>query len=423
MIRDDDGDLPLHFACCNGAPPSLLRAMTTSSLGDPASATVRNFKNRLAVDDYIEWYVDEMNDERRIDREGSDEVSEGWDEGVYDAEVEIDPDSADDADSNSDTDADCDPNNMSDSFLLPSSNRALVNSLRHFPRDAMKIFSASCGETDFRAAMYVLIHAAAMAVRNTTLHYEEQAHTESKNNVPNSSLLPIHDAVIATKYSNFPAIALAACIRWRMNDVHNEYREDNLLEEDSYGYLPLHWACGDISRLMAASGVVSSDASLRHNWSCCMPYTTSGYNPSTKQCGALARFNTMDIPCSSIEYLLECDPTAASAPTRCGSLPLHLLVADANLSADVHIPFYKTNGGSDAFCRRQPWDDIKLLLKQYPEALGTPGAKSRLYPFQVAAESSTSQSHGLVSLENTYRLIMEDPSILCQLLDNNRKKM
>ncbi len=177
-----------------------------------------------------------------------------------------------------------------------------------------------------------------------------------------------------------------------------------MLDDDSYGNWSLQWACGDVSRLMA-SGLVSGEASLRQSTrSCCMPCTTSGYNPSTNQCGALARLNIWYIPCSSIEFLLECNITAASAPTRCGSLPLYLLVSDGNLSADVHIPFNKTNGGSDAFIRQESWDDIKRLLEEYPEALGTHDAKIHLYPFHIVAQSSTRQSHRLVSLENTYRL-------------------
>mgnify|MGYP006970034552 CR=1 FL=1 len=41
--------------------------------------------------------------------------------------------------------------------------------------------------------MWVLIHAAAMAVRNSTLYNEEQSHDEVKNHIMlNGSLLPIY---------------------------------------------------------------------------------------------------------------------------------------------------------------------------------------------------------------------------------------
>ncbi|KAL3774915.1 hypothetical protein ACHAW5_009134 [Stephanodiscus triporus] len=397
MIRDDDGDLPLHFACCNGAPASLLRAMTTWPLGDPTSATVCNSKNRLAVDDYIEWYVDCMNEGRGSSRGDMEEASEGGDDSVDDGESEDGPVDVGDSDSDS----------YFDDFWLPS-NPALVNFCRRLPRDVMNVLSATCREDDLRAAMWVLIEAAAIAVGNCTLHNEEQTHDEGKKEIWMGSLLFIHAAVIATKYSNFPAIALAACIWWRKIDNDDDDGGDDLLEVDSYGYLPLHWACGDIS-LLLASGFVSNDASVDRN-RCQTSYTS----PCSLCCEALSRFNTRDIPCSSIEFLLELEPAAARAPTRDGRLPLHLLVADGYLSADVRTP-------SNDFCHRQPWDDIKLLLKEFPEALGMPDPKSNLYPFQLAAASSTRQSHGYVPLENTYRLIMEDPSFLCQLLDLSKK--
>jgi hypothetical protein len=415
MISDDDGDLPLHFACCNGAPASLLRVMTTaSSGGDPASATVRNSKNRLAVDDYIEWYADGMNDGRGMGRGETEETSEGGDEDVDDGEYEDRSDDVGDSDSGSDSDSD----DGIESFSVPS-NRALVHFSWILPRDVMEILSATCEEHDLRAAMWVLIHAAATAVRNSALHIEERIHDEGNELMPKGSLLPA--AVIATKYSNFPALALAACIIWRRIDNDDDDVGDNLLEEDSYGYLPLHWACGDIY-LLLASGPISSEASLDRR-TCHTSCTTMSHNPSNVQCGALARFNTAYIPCSIIEFLLECKPDTARTPTRDGRLPLHLLVADGNLSDDVRTPSNEViNGGGDYYISdRQPWDDIKLLLKEYPEALGTPDGKSNLYPFQVAATSSTGQIHGLASLENTYRLIMEDPSLLCQLLESNTK--
>ena len=69
------------------------------------------------------------------------------------------------------------------------------------------------------------------------------------------------------------------------------------------------------------------------------------------------------------------------------------------------------------------WDNVKLLLNEYPEALVEPDAVSGLYPFQLAAVSSSASSQDnnqsdLAQLETTYLLIMEDPSLLCQLIEN-----
>ena len=69
------------------------------------------------------------------------------------------------------------------------------------------------------------------------------------------------------------------------------------------------------------------------------------------------------------------------------------------------------------------WDNVKLLLNEYPEALVEPDVVSGLYPFQLAAVSSSASSQDnnqsdLAQLETTYLLIMEDPSLLCQLIEN-----
>ena len=67
------------------------------------------------------------------------------------------------------------------------------------------------------------------------------------------------------------------------------------------------------------------------------------------------------------------------------------------------------------------WDDVKLLLNEYPEALVEPDVVRGLYPFQLAAVSSANAQDNksdLTQLETTYLLIMEDPSLLCQLIEN-----
>jgi len=302
-----------------------------------------------------------------------------------------------------------------------------------------------------------------------------------------------------------------------------------LLEEDSYGNLPSHYACGDVSTLLP-SAERRTDAS-QHD-------TVTGLKTRN-----LVRFNTDALPHSMIEYLLLCEPSAARRRNRNGRLPLHLLVEDTKssvskdngfnleVSSDVPKPiqsfhtatfemttyqniteavyaiidmygfsrnerchfltfgnklyqseyirilvcFYQYTrqclnvicssfsvmeqggglwndiekvpyyfmwedtpieyqeickkiwyGQSESVPEKLPrhWDDVKLLLYEYPEALVEPDAVSGLYPFQLAAAVSSSASSqdnnqsDLVQLETTYLLIMEDPSLLCQLIEN-----
>ena len=73
-----------------------------------------------------------------------------------------------------------------------------------------------------------------------------------------------------------------------------------------------------------------------------------------------------------------------------------------------------------------PWDDVETLLHLYPESLAIRDPVSGLYPFQLAAaslqtsEDSTNEDcneeSDLLSLEITYRLIKEDPALLCSTI-------
>lgn len=306
-----------------------------------------------------------------------------------------------------------------------------------------------------------------------------------------------------------------------------------LLEEDSYGNFPLHYACGDISTLLPS--VEKIDAANRHS-------INDGTVTASKG-RSMVRFNTDAFPHSMIEYLLHCESSVARRRNRNGRLPLHLLVEDTKssvskdnfnleVSSDVPKPiqiFHTTTfemttfqniteavyaiidmhgfnknerchfltfgdklyqskyirvscflpvthqylnicssflsvleqGGGvwnndiekvpyyfmwedtpieyQEICKKivygqsiepeskklpRHWDDVKLLLNEYPEALVEPDAVKGLYPFQLAAAVSSSASSqdnnqsDLVQLETTYLLIMEDPSLLCQLIEN-----
>jgi hypothetical protein len=205
----------------------------------------------------------------------------------------------------------------------------------------------------------------------------------------------IHAAVIATKYFDFPILALASCLWSR---VVYEGHENMLLEEDSYAFVPLTWACAGAMQVTFyqrkhyhgdnGSNVDSISHTFgQRNRTCWRKYFV--------ECPATVRFNTMGI-CSMIEFLMSCEPDAARETTRDGMLPLHRLVADSN----------------DINWDQQEWDDIKILLKEFPESIGKPHPTNHLYPFQIAAMSS--------SITNTFLLIMEYPSLLCQLLESTR---
>lgn len=397
MICDNEGDLPLHFAACNGASPSLLHTLTT--LGSAHSTLVRNSLDRLAIDDYIEWYMDRegmLEGESTSESESEDESdgSESSSESSNSAPIEKEPE-------------------------VPLKNESHVRDIGSGSLVPFKFSSLSLvtpnWERELWDPMWVLVQAAATSI---LMHSGQQTDNEMQMQNDNSlyqtlkpSLPPIHTAVIATKYFNFPALVVHASILMSGNDKDSKNKVCRpLLEEDLNGYLPLHWACGDMYSV------------LRSN---CSSNESSGdiASPRTGQCGMLSRFNTSGLACTMIEYLLHCEPDSAHMPTREGRLPLHLLAEDGNSSviASKDSEFNKF--------RRQPWDDIKLLLKQYPEALETADAVNYLYPFQSAATPSPSspshnpcptcsdQQSDLLSLEHTYRLIMEDPSLLCQILE------
>ena len=211
----------------------------------------------------------------------------------------------------------------------------------------------------------------------------------------------ILSSVVLTKYFDFPALALVASIQMTTDT------SEALLEEDPCGLLPLHWACGNITHLLSLS---------------------EQYPVST--CKETVHWNTQ-LPCSMIRYLLHLCPESARVPTPEGRLPLHLFLDGGY---DERCRNYNQNESKQTYT----WDDVKELLIACPDALRTPDVDSHLYPFQAAAAARTSSpqsdgercvdqrgTHGvegtrLKSLEITYRLIMEDPS-LCRFIDSRHR--
>ena len=351
MISDNDGDLPLHYsACCGASSAQIIRILAMEA---PQSTLVKNNLGRLAIDDYIEWYIDSGNDNEDIRSDSS----------------EAEGDSDDSESSSSTSSNESEMQSIDDNLehqLVPPFMSGLFKLRRNW-------------KNELWSPIYVLVEAAVAAIfsRNGS----EQSNTRGQ-------LLPIHAAVVACKYAHFPALALHTTVLRSDGDINfNTEITKPLLKEDLFGYLPLRWACGDIPSLLSFD--TSNDDHVDKN-----KLVTSKH----KQ---LARFNTYTLPHSMIEYLMYVEPAAARRRTRDGRLPLHLLVEDGSSS----------------------WDDITLLLKEYPESLVEQDAVSKLYPFLVAAASSSKSSsrnnaNGLIQLENTFRLIMEDPSLLCQLIES-----
>ena len=56
LMRDDDGDLPLHFACSAGMSAPYLSLLLED---DPLAVHIPNKERKLPIDDLVEWFVDE----------------------------------------------------------------------------------------------------------------------------------------------------------------------------------------------------------------------------------------------------------------------------------------------------------------------------------------------------------------------------
>jgi hypothetical protein len=402
MIQDNEGDLPLHFACSNGANAPML-SLLTSSIGHPRSVLVRNSYGRLPIDDLIIWYVDLHG------RIGNHEADS--DDGSSDNDVDLDES---DSDSNTNQ-AEDEPSSNQDELII----RALKSMMVHSPvqnsnEDGLPSplsLTVHC-KYYFWDRMLVLIQAAAKFIT--------AAATDSLTcNLPYyvsmievSEWKPIHAAVLVTKYFNFPAIALVASaimVRDNLTQTGTENTLDPrqqmnlaLLQEDYLGLLPLHLACGGIEHV-----------------------SPSSYNDFYKSCSIdtsipaltipqLVRWNTKQLKCSMIDYLLYLYPESARVRTKAGRLPLHLYV----------------DGGYNG--SQSMWEDAEKLLAACPEAIRTPDVFSRMYPFQTAAASSSqskteqneegdngqiSWQKQLQSIEMTFRLILEDPSLCFKQLE------
>eukprot|EP00985_Skeletonema_marinoi_P022249 scaffold14112_cov152-Skeletonema_marinoi.AAC.7 len=450
MIGDNEGDLPLHYALSNCAPPACLDMLTT--LGDRRSTLNPNSQHKLPIDVLIEWYHDNLEDffEKQNTDSDESEESEGdsdddeessSSESLVSEEVITDNStqhleevaSAEVAANVSRPVEDMNTtsvwnvlerNNLCrDLFPLNSCGKCYLCPGKSFGLVMQGLISEGSSdfwESDMWKQMIVLINAAAAAIVNSN-GIANTNDARSYSSVLQSN--PLHAAVIATKHGNFPAFALAMA-----SPLDPNYRNE-MAATYYLGYLPLHLVCGDISILL------NSAHSRQKKYQ-------DQQNPSTEQCNELVRFNTSELRMTMIQYLLLLCPEAAHIPTKeQGELPLHLFLRDERAlwnyvskkklghACDVNsVPFdplQSTSAARDSpdtpMCT--PWDEIKSLLSACPEALSTPSVTNHLYPFQLAATASHSLSLSsderdvdvqkktrLLSLENTYQLILEDPS-------------
>ena len=453
MVGDNEGVIPLHYATSNCAPPSCLRLLT--KLGDKRSALVTDSHHKLPVDLLIEWYLD------NLDEQSSNEESD--DSSDNESEDDSGSDDSDDSDSvGSQKQADLVVDNSSDNLADSAAredeqvgddieSRPVEDIVRglsflsqkniayrgFFPTDlpgrsyltpggvgfSLVLKGISSGSYDFWESdlwkqMIVLVDAAASATLSANGIGEVES--EPSNLQPN----PVHAAVIATKYGNFPALALTTATPLDRN-LRNEMTASYFL-----GYLPLHWACGDIGYLLNTESSRQTRLPMQRK-----PIPSEHYPE-------IVRFNTRAFEVTMIQYLLLLYPEAARIPTSHGELPLHLFLQDGralyrhvcreNFAREYveEVPFdplrsmLRWSLARDK-PRRTPYDEIKSLLTACPEAVATPSVTNHLYPYQLAATASHSFVSGgeyadedmqkktrLISLENTYRLILEDPTVI-----------
>ncbi len=433
MIGDNEGDLPLHYALSSCATPAFLAILT--ALGDKRSTLIPNSQHQLPIDVLIEWYHDNLQDfleKENTDSDESEEEEDDDDENGSDDDEESNSSESDTSDTTLDVSRRAEDgcnllecNNLCrDFFPLNSFGKCYLCPGKSSGQIMQGLISEGSTSRDFWESdlwkqTIVLIDAAAAAIVNSS----GNACTNSAE--PYSSILqsnPLHAAVVAAKYG-FPAFALTMA-----SPLDSNFRNE-MAATYCLGYLPLHWACGDIPLLL-------NSAYSRQE-----KYQTQ-QNPSTDQYNEVVRFNTNKLRITLVQYLLLLCPEAARIPTKeHGDLPLHLFLQDKRTlwiyltkkqlgePLDVHDTLFDPLQSTltarispdTPWCT--PWDEIKSLLSACPEALSTPSMKTHLYPFQLAATTSCSlppdeedagvqKKTRLLSLENTYRLILEDPSVV-----------
>ena len=351
---------------------------------------MRNTCGRLPVDDLITWYADMNQGESDNDSDSAEDYEDG-DESASDcSEIEAE----ERFNSN--------PNELITEALIAM----LAPSSVQNPSDAdwamvEPSLSQHC-KYYLWDRMWILIQSGANYIIAATSD-DQLCNLHSK-----PKLDPIGASIYVTKLAKFPAIALVASVllvRDNLADVDVEsdsnmtladYTRMALLQEDSVGLLPLHLACGNVPKILPSCDTISLN-----NYLC----DANVSQPRTLTGAVL--WNTDKLPCSMISYLLHLCPESARIPSPEGRLPLQLFL----------------DGGYDASYDRMDDPlicvDFERLLTACPESIRTPDICSHMYPFQTAAasgsklesEDSPPNPERFKTIEMTYRLILEDPSL------------
>ena len=341
---------------------------------------MRNICGRLPIDDLIAWYADMNQGESDNDSDSADDY-------------ENDDESASDSSEIKTEERFCsNPNDLITqalkAMLAPSMTQpSLSQHCRYYLWDRM----------------WILIQTGASYIITAATSGDESCNLKS---APEDL---ISASIYVTKLAKFPAIALVASVllsrdnlvdadvESNSNMTSSDYTRMALLQENSLGFLPLHMACGNASQILPSSDIIS----LKN-------YLCNANISQSKTLTGTVFWNTEKLPCSMISYLLHLCPESAQIPNREGRLPLQLFL----------------DGGYDANYDRMDNPlicvDFERLLAACPESIRTPDICSHMYPFQTAAASkselqeedgSSSDPERLKSIEMTYRLILEDPSL------------
>jgi hypothetical protein len=408
LVQDNEGDLPLHYACSHGANAQVLSSLTAPP-GARNSIHARNGDGKQPIDELLIWYkgVFSMNGRGQFD---SDEEQFDSDEEESSDDTSDSDDSKDDHEDDAADVSPSDPN--PEEMIMTAMKCMFVQPLVENDSERTSVHLSLTPHCKYYLwdRMWVLIRAGAQFIMEVT----------GCNQADCSELSQIHAAIMVTKYFDFPAIALVASVLMQRDILTEDPQHNNtilsqllietMLQESTQGLLPLHVACNNILDRVPWKKTNRRENSYLFHYiamTSCWPETV--------------RWHTGRFQCSMIAYLLHLCPESASVPSKDGQLPLHLYL---NGGFEVYDTKYQ---------RHLIWKDVKKLLEACPAAIRTPDTSSHLYPFQTAAaaadsstsshadengiddgDKSSSESDQLTLLELTYLLILEDPSLCCK---------